>query len=138
LGALDLGWTNSARGPVAAADVAAFLYELEMPQLRHLKLDQLPVGVRGAKAIASRQTFANLTRLSLVECALGERGTKAIVGSKLLKNLIVLDLFGNKVGSGASNLANRKILPRLAYCRLGPNVSRVFAARLRRRPGVRY
>jgi hypothetical protein len=59
-----------------------------------------------------------------------------LIRSKTLANLVTLDLSGNKVGGGAASLANRKTLPRLAQCRLGTGVSKLTAARLRRRPGV--
>jgi uncharacterized protein (TIGR02996 family) len=137
LRALDLSQLNSARGPIAARDVSAFLGALETPELRHLNLDLLPVGVRGAKLIATRPVFAGLTRLGLSGCAVGEAGARAIARSATLANLVVLDLSGNTVGRGASALASRKVLPRLAQCRLGAGVPKTTAARLRRRPGVR-
>jgi uncharacterized protein (TIGR02996 family) len=137
LRALDLAQLNSARGPISARDVSAFLNTLAMPDLRHLNLDLLPVGVRGAKLLAARPQFANLTRLGLSGCALGDAGTRAIVRSKSLDNLVVLDLSANKLGRGAARLASRKVLPRLAHCRLGAGVPKTTAARLRRRPGVR-
>jgi uncharacterized protein (TIGR02996 family) len=134
---LDLAQLNSARGPISARDVSAFLNTLAMPDLRHLNLDLLPVGVRGAKLLAARPQFENLTRLGLSGCALGDAGTRAIVRSKSLDNLVVLDLSANKLGRGAARLASRKVLPRLAHCRLGAGVPKTTAARLRRRPGVR-
>jgi uncharacterized protein (TIGR02996 family) len=137
LRALDLAQLNSSRGPIAARDVSAFLSTLELPELRHLILDLLPVGVRGARSIATRSAFANLTRLGLSGCAIGEAGARAITRSKTLRNLVVLDLSANKLGRGAARLASRKVLPRLAHCRLGVGVPKSTAARLRRRPGVR-
>ena len=137
LRSLDLAQLNSARGPIAARDVSAFLSALDMPELRHLNLDLLPVGIRGAKLIASRPTFANLTRLGLAACAIGDAGARAVVQSKLLANLVSLDLSANKLGRGVERLASRKVLPRLAYCRLGSGVPKSTAARLRRRPGMR-
>ena len=62
---------------------------------------------------------------------------RAIIRSKTLGNLVVLDLSANKLGRGAARLASRKVLPRLAHCRLGVGVPKSTAARLRRRPGVR-
>jgi hypothetical protein len=97
----------------------------------------LPVGVRGAKLIATRPQFANLTRLGLSGCSLGDAGARAIIRSRTLGNLVVLDLSANKLGRGAARLASRKVLPRLAHCRLGLGVPKTTAARLRRRPGVR-
>ena len=135
--ALDLAQLNSARGPIAARDVSAFLGSLDMPRLRHLNLDLLPVGIRGAKLIATRPTFANLTRLGLCACAIGDAGARAIVRSKTLTDLVSLDLSANKIGRGVERLTNRKVLPRLAYCRLGSGIPKSTAARLRRRPGVR-
>ena len=137
LRALDLAQLNSARGPIASRDVSSFLNALDLPELRHLHLDLLPVGIRGAKLIASRPQFANLTRLGLAGCAIGDAGARALVRSQNLANLVVLDLSANKLGRGAARLANRKVLPRLAHCRLGTGVPKSTAARLRRRPGVR-
>jgi uncharacterized protein (TIGR02996 family) len=137
LRALDLAQLNSSRGPIAARDVTAFLGGLRMPELRHLMLDILPVGIRGAKLIATHSTFARLTRLGLSGCAIGEAGANAVVRSKLLAGLVSLDLSGNTVGRGVDRLAGRKVLPRLAQCRLGGGVPKRTAARLRRRAGVR-
>jgi uncharacterized protein (TIGR02996 family) len=134
---LDLTQLNSARGPIAARDVTAFLSALDMPELRHLNLDLLPVGIRGAKVLAARRQFTHLTRLGLSGCAIGDAGAKAIVSSRSLTNLVWLDLFGNRIGRGAARLANRKMLPRLAHCRLAGGIPKSTAARLRRRPGVR-
>jgi uncharacterized protein (TIGR02996 family) len=137
LRALDLAQLNSTRGPIGARDVSAFLSALDMPDLRHLNLDLLPVGIRGAKLIAARGTFANLTRLGLSACAIGDAGARAIVRSKSLTDLVSLDVSANKVGRAVERLANRKVFPRLAHCRLGSGVPKSIAARLRRRPGVR-
>ena len=108
-----------------------------MPELRHLNLDLLPVGIRGAKLIAARPEFANLTRLGLSTCTIGDAGAKAIVRSKSLTELTWLDLSGNKIGRGVTRLTNRKVFPRLANCRIGNGVPKSLAVRLRRRPGVR-
>jgi hypothetical protein len=109
-----------------------------MPELRHLRLAGLPVGVRGARVIAAAPAFADLTRLDLDECGLGERGTKAVAGSKTLANLVALDLAGNRVGGGAGKLVSPKVFPRLARCSLTSNrLPRATMTRLRRRPGVR-
>jgi len=136
LRSLDLGRTNHTRGPIAARHVVEFLSALAMPELRHLCLDGLPVAVRGARALATSPTVANLTRLSLQHCALGNAGAMALVESKTLPNLTFLDLFGNKVGSGAGNLANPKVFPKLGYCRLGHGIPKKAIWRLNRRPGI--
>lgn len=136
LRALDLSQLNSSRAPITSRDVAGFLAALEMPGLRHLHLNSLPVGIRGAKLIATRPLFHQLTRLALSGCAVAEAGTKALIGSKRLAQLVELDLSGNKVGKGAAKLASRKVLPRLAHCRLGMGTPKSIASQLRRRPGV--
>lgn len=133
---LDLGRTDTARGPIAARDVLHFLTNLEMPNLRHLGLVKLPVGARGAHVLATSPCFANLTRLLLDACALGESGTKHLVLSKTLNNLVVLDISGNKTGSGAGSLTKPNVLPKLASCYLGTGISKTTATRLRRRPGI--
>lgn len=134
---LDLAQLNSARGLISARDVSSFLRTLDIHELRHLMLDLLPVGIRGAKLIATRDTFANLTRLGLSRCMIGDAGARALVRSKQLTGLVSLDLSGNKLGRGVEYLASRKVLPRLAECRLGSGVPKSTAARLRRRQGVR-
>ena len=134
---LDLARTNTSRAPVAAREVVAFLAALAMPELRHLTLDALPVALRGARVLAASPSFANLTRLRLEHCALGARAAAALVASKTLDRLVVLNLTGNKTGSGCAKLASPKVFPRLAYCRIGTGVPRATYARLLRRPGVR-
>ncbi|MBA4189683.1 MAG: hypothetical protein C0467_16990 [Planctomycetaceae bacterium] len=136
LRALDLGRTNHPRGPIAARHVVEFLSSLDMPELRHLCLDGLPVAVRGARVLATAPTFANLTRLQLQQCGLGNAGTSALAESITLPNLAYLDLFGNKVGSGAGKLANPKVFPKLGHCRLGHGVPKKTVWRLNRRPGI--
>ncbi len=54
--------------------LARFAAELRLPHLRHLHLDNWPLGPAGAKALAANPTLANLTRLSVNRCGLGERG----------------------------------------------------------------
>ena len=49
-----------------------FLTSLEMPELRHLKLDRLPVG-RGARGCSPPAARSPTSRLSLAECALREK-----------------------------------------------------------------
>jgi uncharacterized protein (TIGR02996 family) len=137
LRSLDLARTNTVRAPVAAREVVAFLAALAMPELRHLSLDSLPVALRGARVLALSPAFANLTRLQLEGCALGDRGAAALVASRTLENLVVLNLNANKIRSGCAKLAGSKVLPRLAYCRLGTGVPRAVYARLCRRPGIR-
>jgi hypothetical protein len=69
-----------------------FISALDMPELRHLNLDRLPVHVRGARAIVTNTSFRNLTRLGLIECPMGERGKRVIVESGAFPNLTVLKM----------------------------------------------
>lgn len=138
LRALDLGRTNTTRAPVSARDTLNFLSALDVPGLRRLSLDGLPVAVRGARVLASSPAFARLTQLRLEECGLGPRGAAAVVGSKTLTDLVSLSLAGNKVGASVRKLAEPRVFPRLAYCRLGTGIPKTAVARLLRRPGVRF
>jgi hypothetical protein len=114
-----------------------FLSALEAPELRHLELDFLPVGVRGAGALASRETFANLTRLGLTACGLREKGARAVVESPSLGNLAVLELANNNAGKGLSRLGDKSVMPRLAHANVCNNrVPKSPLARLRKRSGV--
>jgi uncharacterized protein (TIGR02996 family) len=133
---LDLRRTNTARGPIAARDVLQFLTCLDLPHLRRLGLSKLPVGARGANMLATSPRFTNLTRLHLDACGLGESGTRHLVLSKTLNNLVVLDMSGNKTGSGAGKLVNPEVLPKLGCCYLGTGIPKGTATRLRRRPGI--
>ncbi len=134
---LSLHGCNSTKAPIDSAALLNFLTALEMPELRHLSLTDLPVGVRGAKAIAAGGTFANLTRLDLANCGLREKGARAIVESPALGNLTVLDLSGNNAGRGIIKLANPKTFPRLGHCDLNRNrPPKGWLARLRKRRGV--
>lgn len=133
---LNLGQTDTPRGPLASRYVTRFLSRLDMPGLRHMVLDQLPVGVRGAHVLATAPMYRNLSRLELDSCNLGEAGVKELVGSRNLDNLVVLNVFRNKTGSGAGKLLNPKVLPRLASCQLGSGIPKGTATRLRRRPGI--
>jgi uncharacterized protein (TIGR02996 family) len=133
---LDVSQRDNRRGAIVARDVCDFLSALDMPELRHLALNYLPVAIRGARVLAASPTFANLTRLRLECCNLGERGTTEIVGPKRLANLVSLFLVGNNVGSSVGKLANPNVFPRLASCHLGYGIPRAVANRIRRRPGI--
>ena len=133
----DVSRTNTARAPVSAREVHAFLSTLATPELRHLALDALPVALRGARVLATSPSFANLTRLRLETCAVGPRAAAALAASETLDGLVSLTLKGNKIGSGLAKVANTQTFPRLAHCRLGTGVPRGTHARLCRRPGVR-
>ncbi len=138
LRALDLHGCGFAKAPIDTAAMLHFLSALDMPELRHLTLDGLPVGVRGAKVLAAGGTFARLTKLDLSHCGLRETGAKALVESKSLGNLVSLDLSGNNAGKGAVKLASPKVFPRLGDCDLESNrLPKAALARLRKRPGVR-
>jgi hypothetical protein len=114
-----------------------FLAALEMPELRHLELDWMPVGVRGARVIGAGGSFANLTRLSLTDCNLLEKGARAIAESDSLSNLVYLDLAANAAKKGVTKLSDSRVLPRLGLINVAGNRVPSWAqSRLRKRPGV--
>jgi hypothetical protein len=97
-------------------------------------LNGLPVGVRGAKVIASSPKFAGLTRLGLGACQLKDGGAVALIAAPQLQNLIDLDLSRNELATGAKGLIDRGVMPRLASCELGGNMlAPDLAAKLNRR-----
>jgi uncharacterized protein (TIGR02996 family) len=138
LRSLSLFGCNQPKAPLAAADVLKFLAALDAPELRHLDLARLPVGTRGARALAAGGLFANLTRLNLSECGLREGGARAIVESDALPHLTWLDLSDNAAGKGVSKLADPRVHPRLGHADVSRNrIPAPVLARLRKRPGVR-
>lgn len=137
LRALALNLCNVTKAPLDAATLWNFLSALETPELRHLRLDALPIGIRGGRALGSGASFANLTRLHLRACGLRENGARAIVESDTLANLAVLDMPDNGAGKGLTKLADPRVLPRLASANLTHNrVPKWTLSRLRKRPGV--
>jgi uncharacterized protein (TIGR02996 family) len=135
---LALDGCGTAKVPLDAATVVSFLSALEMPELRYLKLDNLPVCLRGARVLAAGATFAHLTRLSLNECRLGEKGARAIVESPVFADLATLEMRANSAGPGASKLANPKVFPRLGRADLRQNrIPKGPSARLRKRAGIK-
>jgi uncharacterized protein (TIGR02996 family) len=136
LRALSLDQCHTQKAPVDAATVAGFLAAVEMPELRHLNLGGLPVGVRGGQALGGGR-FANLTRLQAGNCRLRENGARAIVESAHLPNLAVLVLSDNSAGKGVTKLSAATTFPRLAIANVMSNrVPAWTVSRLRKRPGV--
>jgi uncharacterized protein (TIGR02996 family) len=134
---LELAGCNNPKAPLDAASVLNFLTSLDMPDLRHLRLFRLPVGVRGARVIAAGGPFANLTRLDLNECMLRENGARAIVESGAFPHLTALIMPDNGAGKGVAKLANPKVFPRLGRADVSRNrIPKGPLSRLRKRPGV--
>jgi len=137
LRSLSLVHGNDVKALIDSTAMLNFLTALDLPDLRHLELDRMPVGVRGARAIATGSSFANLTRLSLNECGLRENGARAIVESRMLPYLTSLELADNAAGKGVAKLASAKVLPRLGHANVIRNrIPSSTLARLRKRPGV--
>jgi uncharacterized protein (TIGR02996 family) len=120
-------------------EVADCLAHLQLPRLRHLHLENWPVGDAGAKATAANPAFANLTRLSLRDCRIEEAGAAALFASPHLQHLVELDLWGNQIGRAAEALCDPTVLPNLGRCALpGSDVGEALGSRLRAlRPVVR-
>ncbi|MBY0457402.1 MAG: hypothetical protein K2V38_08705, partial [Gemmataceae bacterium] len=119
------------------AGLAEFLRALDLPNLRHLALGGLPVGVSGAKALAQSPAFARLARLNLNFGRIGDSGLAALAGSPHLVGLISVELFQNRLGAGARVLADRAVWPLLSACVLGHNpIPRPVAKQIAQRPGL--
>lgn len=135
---LNLNGCDSTKAPIDTAAALRFFAALDLPDLRHLGLNRLPVGVRGARLLAAGGTFANLTKLELCNCGLRETGGRIVVESKSLGNLVSLDLSINNAGKGVTKLTNPKVFPRLADCDLSGNrLPHSARTRFRKRPGIR-
>ena len=116
-----LGLATGQAEPEGSPDHAArFLERVDAPNLRRLVLESRPVGAAGAKALASRPTFANLRWLGLTACRVGDEGVAALAASPRLRELVWLDLSDNGITTAAA-LADPAVFPRLARCRLGGN-----------------
>jgi uncharacterized protein (TIGR02996 family) len=116
--------------------VYEFLATLNLPDLRHLALNHLPLGTMGTRALAAAK-FGNLTRLHVAGCKLNDAAMGSLLTAPSLQNLLELDASQNDLRSGIAPLADRRVLPRLAAanfadCRIPSDLVR----KLKRRPGV--
>jgi uncharacterized protein (TIGR02996 family) len=135
---LDLTSGPEFLGGIRGRDVSAFLGDLDMPNLRHLDLGGLPVGVNGAKKLARNPSLARLTSLVLDECRVGDAGLAALGESSHLRGLVRLSLFENGIGKGAGVLADPGVFPRAAWCSLsGNDIPAATRRKLAKRKGVR-
>lgn len=133
---LSLAHSNHGKAALSAQGLLDFLSAIQMPELRHLYLDGLPVGVRGGKVIGGG-AFPRLTRLSVPGCGLRENGSRAIVESAALPDLTVLAMADNSGGKGVAKLADPTTFPKLATAYLMRNrVPKWTLSRLRKRKGI--
>jgi hypothetical protein len=104
--------------------------------LRRLGLSQLPLGLMGAKALATEK-FSKLTRLHLAHCKLNDEAMSLLLSSPVLQNLIELDASQNDLRSSATLLTDRRVLPMLGAANFSDNrIPSDLARKLKRRPGV--
>jgi len=134
LTALDLHSHN--RRASNSEDLATFLSALRLTNLRHLNLENWPLGNAGAKALAANPSLANLARLDVSKCHIGDPGAKAIFASPHLQNLVQLHMAGNSIKSGADALADPSVMPRLTECWLGHNKVPEASAKTFKRDGM--
>ncbi|MBY0460679.1 MAG: TIGR02996 domain-containing protein [Gemmataceae bacterium] len=106
---------------VRGSTVATVAAELSLPRVRHLHLNNWPLGDAGAKALAANPALANVTRLSLSGCKVGDRGLTALAKSPHLQGLIELDLSNNVLKTAAA-LLDPDRLPHLAAVNLSGNL----------------
>jgi uncharacterized protein (TIGR02996 family) len=131
---LDIGSYLKRKG--TAADLSRFVASLQLPCLRHLNLKGWPLGDAGAKALAANAALAGLTRLDLSSCRIGDEGARALVASPHLQNLVELQMNYNAIKTGADDLADPKVMPRLGVLWLSSNrIPEKLAAKFKR-PGL--
>lgn len=122
---------------VTAADVVAFLRAGRWPRLRHLDLEALPVGIRGANVLATDPKFAGLRRLQLWGCRIGDAGATAILRSPHLQQIVKLGLEKNGLTTAPGLLAEPGVMPALGEVSVADNpLDPRVGRRIRRRPGV--
>ena len=80
-----------------------------------------PVGVGGAKSLATSEKFAGLRFLHLDGAKLHDSGVAALAESPHLRELLWLDLSSNSVHKGAEGLLDPANLPALSHCDLQAN-----------------
>ena len=117
---LDVNVFADENGRAKVEDTGAFLNHGEAPRLRRLDLGGQPVGVSGAKALATRPTFANLRWLVLQGGRIGNAGLAALTAAPQLRELVVLDVAANQIAA-APALLDSATFPRLADCKLNFN-----------------
>jgi len=132
--ALDLRGNTTGREIRAPFD--EFLTKLDMPQLRHLCLNDRPIGARTARLLIDEK-FKALTCLELANCNLTNSAVAALIAAPALQNLVQLNLNGNGLRDGLQPLMDHGNLPRLSKCNIGENPLDDLRAKLLRRPGVR-
>ena len=106
-----------------AVDHAGHIERLEQdtPRLRHLTLDYCDFDDACAELIATRHTFAGLTRLVISHAANGPAAPKVSTLRKMLcsanlRNLLILEMWNVRVGDAPEALADRSVLPNLTKC----------------------
>jgi uncharacterized protein (TIGR02996 family) len=117
---LDIGVFSPGESRVKGEVIADFLNTLDAPNLRRLGLSAIAVGLAGAKALATRPTFANLRALELQESRIGTKALAELAASPHLRGLVELDLWMNEI-TAASPLLDPAVFPNLAACRLQNN-----------------
>lgn len=120
---------------VSASTMADILATIDFPHLRHLDLSGIPLGVRGAKELASRACLHGLRSLRLANCRIGENGLKTLAESPYLAGLEWLDLRSAGIVGAAEVLTDPDIMPELRRCELSGNlIPSKLARRLRADP----
>ncbi len=86
-----------------------------LEQLRVLRIDNIPIGVRGAQMLSNARFAPNLEVLSLNRCRLRSDGVEALVSGKPWQRLKQLDLTGEHFMGrrGADALMRSEALPAL-------------------------
>lgn len=133
-GLVSLQLDGQARLRRPSKAIRHFLESLNMPALRQLALNGLPLGPHAA--ILANDRFRNLRRLSLSNCQLTDDGAQELLQAPCLQKLIELRLHRNNLGRGVELLADRHVLPELSYCSIdAASLPAGLAGKLARRKG---
>jgi hypothetical protein len=136
LQSLSVGYYGNPAGPVSSEDIFLFLRILEMPRLRHLHMENLPIDIRGIEVLGSSPHLGNLTILTLTKAEIGDREAETLLRSPNVEGLVSLDLNWNKIRTGVAPLADPAFLPRLSSFSWHANqIEPALAAALRKRFG---
>ncbi len=104
-------------GSAKKKDTAGLLAGLDLPRLRHLSLEYCGFDEECAGLIATRPTFAGLTRLIVRYIddanAPTEKTLRKMLCSENLRNLVVLEMWSVPAGTAADAFIDTTVMPNL-------------------------
>ena len=104
-----LNWYGSVLDPPCKPSQGAELVKaLHLPKIRHLRLAAIPMGTRGAKALAGKEWISSIRMLDLSNCEIGESGAKALLETLCPNQLVHLKLANNDLSSSIEALFDER------------------------------